>query len=234
MALYNSQGEELAYADGYRFHPDPVLYYEAPEDGDYLVEIRDALYRGRQDFVYRLTVGELPFVTGIFPLGCQIGDKATVALRGWNLPTHELTVDTTSKKPGVYPVSVWAGNVVSNHMPFAVDTLPECLEKEPNNQLGEAQAVTLPIIINGRIDPSGDQDIFCFTARAGDQVVAEVYARRLDSPLDSVLRLTDANERQLAFNDDHTDRGLGLNTHGAGFPAFRHHAGGWDVLPAHQ
>jgi hypothetical protein len=44
-------------------------------------------------------------------------------------------------------------------------------------------------------------------------VVAEVYARRLDSPLDSVLKLTDASGQQLAFNDDHEDKGAGLNTH---------------------
>jgi len=43
--------------------------------------------------------------------------------------------------------------------------------------------------------------------------VAEVYARRLDSPLDSVLKLTDTQGRQLAFNDDHEDKGAGLNTH---------------------
>jgi hypothetical protein len=30
---------------------------------------RDALYRGREDFVYRIAIGELPFVTDIFPLG---------------------------------------------------------------------------------------------------------------------------------------------------------------------
>ena len=44
-------------------------------------------------------------------------------------------------------------------------------------------------------------------------IVAEVYARRLDSPLDSVLKLTDAAGKQLAFNDDHEDKGAGLDTH---------------------
>ena len=39
--------------------------------------------------------------------------------------------------------------------------------------------------------------------------MAEVYARRLDSPLDSVLKLTDAAGKQLAFNDDHEDKGAG-------------------------
>jgi hypothetical protein len=213
VTLYNAQGKEVAYDDDYRFHPDPVLRYEVPETGDYTIEIRDAIYRGREDFVYRITAGELPFVTSIFPLGCRAGEQASIELRGWNLPITKLTMDTKGKKPGVYPVSVRVKGLVSNQVPFVVDTLPECLEKEPNNELQNAQKVTLPIIVNGRIDQPGDWDVFSFTARAGSQVVAEVYARRLDSPLDSVLKLTDAQGRQLAFNDDHEDKGAGLNTH---------------------
>ena len=88
-------------------------------------------------------------------------------------------------------------------------------EREPNDTPATAQAVTLPVIVNGRIDRPGDWDVFCFEGQAGQPIVAEVFARRLDSPLDSVLRLTDAAGRQLAFNDDHEDKGTGLNTHHA-------------------
>jgi hypothetical protein len=58
-------------------------------------------------------------------------------------------------------------------------------------------------------------DVFRFEGRAGSEIVAEVYARRLDSPLDSVLKLTDAAGRQLAANDDYEDKGAGLTTHHA-------------------
>ncbi len=44
-------------------------------------------------------------------------------------------------------------------------------------------------------------------------MVAEVYARRLGSPLDSLLRLTDASGKVLAWNDDHEDKQMGLQTH---------------------
>jgi hypothetical protein len=71
------------------------------------------------------------------------------------------------------------------------------------------------VVVNGRIDRPGDQDVFRFEGRAGEEVVAEVFARRLDSPLDSVLQLTDAAGRQLAANDDHEDKGSGLLTHHA-------------------
>ena len=58
-------------------------------------------------------------------------------------------------------------------------------EKEPNNDPAHAQKVKLPVIINGRIDRPDDWDVFQFTGHAGETIVAEVYARRLDSPLDS-------------------------------------------------
>jgi hypothetical protein len=226
LSLHDAKGNELAYDDRFRFNPDPVLYCEIPADGEYVIEIRDSIYRGREDFVYRITIGELPFVTSIFPLGGPAGVRTTVEMKGWNLPVTNLMLDNISKAPGIYPVFVRKEKWVSNVMPFAVDTLPECLEREPNNELVNAQPVTLPIIVNGRIDQPGDRDVFRFESRAGGEiVVAEVHARRLNSPLDSVLKLTDATGKQLAFNDDHEDKGSGLNTH---------HADSWlsTTLPA--
>jgi len=215
MALYDATGHELDYADHYRFQPDPVLYCEIPKDGDYVVEVRDSLYRGREDFVYRLALGELPFITGIFPLGCQTGQTATVTLRGGNLPDTHLTFAATAKAPGTYPLMVRNADWISNVMPFIVDELPECLETVPNGTPATAQRVTLPIIINGHIDHPGAARVFRFDGQAGQQLVAEVRARRLNSPLDSVLKLTDAAGQQLAFNDDFEDKAFGLETHHA-------------------
>jgi len=70
-------------------------------------------------------------------------------------------------------------------------------------------------VVNGRIDRPGDWDVFRFHARDGDEIVAEVHARRLGSPLDSVLKITDAAGRTLAVSDDHVDKGAGLVTHHA-------------------
>lgn len=215
LALSDAEGNEVAYDDDYRFHPDPVLLVEIPKDGEYVVEIKDAVYRGREDFVYRIELGELPFITSIFPLGGPAGAKHTVELTGWNLPEKKITRDDSSQVAGIYPLGVSRNGRTSNQLPFAVDTLPEQQEQEPNNKPEQAQRVSLPVIVNGRIDQPDDWDVFSFNGRAGDEIVAEVYARRLDSPLDSVLKLTDATGQQLAFNDDHEDKGSGLLTHHA-------------------
>ena len=223
LVVHDANGKEVAYDDDYRFKPDPVIFFEVPKDGEYVFSIYDGIYRGREDFVYRVTIGELPFVRSIFPLGGRIDTPVTVEMKGWNLPATRLTPNTKDVESGIYPIRVRKDGVYSNGALFALDSLPECLEREPNNTPATAQKVTLPIIINGRIDQPGDWDVFQFEGRAGEVIVAEVNARRLDSPLDSVLKLTDAAGKQLAFNDDNNtdtisnlkDVDWGVNTHHA-------------------
>ena len=83
------------------------------------------------------------------------------------------------------------------------------------------------MIVNGRIDQPGDWDVFRFDGRAGEEIVAEVSARRLDSPLDSVLRLTDAAGKQARRQRRFRRQGRGLLTHQAdSFLRFKLPAGG--------
>lgn len=215
LTVCDADGKEVAYNDDYRFKPDPTILFEVPEDGEYVLTINDAIYRGREDFVYRVTIGEVPFVTSIFPLGARVGDPVAIEISGWNLQGAELTPPPRDAKPGIHLLAADKEGLVSNCLPFALDTLPECLEEESNNDPSQAQKVELPMIVNGRIDRPDDWDVFEVAGRAGDTIVAEVYARRLDSPMDAVLRLTDATGKLVALNDDHEDPGSGLNTHHA-------------------
>ncbi len=215
MALYDASGKELAYSDDYRFKPDPVILCQVPKDGEYVLAITDALFRGREDFVYRVSIGELPFVTSIFPLGGRAGSPPKVEMQGWNLEGADLVLPEPDARPGIHSAAANRRGILSNPVPFALDTLPECFEQETNNDRSHAQRVKLPVIVNGRIDRRDDWDVFEIAGRAGDTIVAEVTARRLDSPLDSVLKVTDASGKLVAFNDDHEDPLAGVNTHHA-------------------
>jgi len=215
LTLYDADGTEVAFSGEFANRPDPVLTYEVPRDGEYMLEIHDALYRGREDFVYRIEAGELPHIMSVFPLGGQANVKTTVTLEGWNLPARSLVVEAKDMKPGLLPLSVEANCLRSNAVPFQAGTLPEIAAQEPNHTIAEAQKITLPVVINGRIGKRGEWDVYRFEGRARQEVVAEVWARRLDSPLDSFLKLTDADGKVLAFNDDHEDRAQGLITHHA-------------------
>jgi hypothetical protein len=215
LALFDSNGREIAYNDDFAFNPDPVIACEIPADGEYEVEIKDAIYRGREDFVYRLTLGELPFITSIFPLGARCGETATFNLQGWNLGHEHFTLETKNRNPGVFVLSIRNDRHHSNTAKFALGHHPEIVESEPNDKQASATAITLPVIANGRIGHAGDMDVYRFEAKAGDELIAEVVARRLNSPLDSVLRLTDAAGQTIAFNDDAEDKAAGLQTHHA-------------------
>jgi hypothetical protein len=212
MRLTDNNGKELAYGDDFRFHPDPLIYFEVPEDGEYVLTIHEALFRGRESFVYRITVSELPFVTSIFPLGGRVGEPVKIEMDGWNLGRATLAPPARDARPGRYLVAASNGKFVSNHVPFALDSLPECLEKEPNDEPSQAQKVQLPIIVNGRIDRPGKWDVFEVEGQAGQTIVAEVLARRLGSALDSFLKVTGADGKVIALNDDHQDAASGLNT----------------------
>jgi hypothetical protein len=222
LALYDARGNEVAYADDYRFNPDPVLFYRIPAGGEYELEIRDSIYRGREDFVYRIAVGERPFITQTFPLGGKAGAGTVASISGWNVPEARLALDTKSGGTGIRETTFESGECLSNPIRYAVDLVPDCNEVESNDGTKDAQQIDLPAIVNGCIERPGDVDVFRFEGRRGGEVVAEVAGRRLNSPLDSLLRLTDASGQVLAWNDDHVVKEshlhknmMGLNTHHA-------------------
>ncbi len=167
LALYDAQGNELCFVDDHFGDPDPTLAYDVTASGDYTLEIRDAIYRGREDFAYRISVEERA---------------------------------VTERSPvGIGPVSE-PGDIA---------------EIEPNGRPATAQRIVLPGTVHGCISEPGEQDVFVFDGRAGQDVVAETVARRAGSPLDSLLTLTGPGGKVLQFNDDHVDKGHGLLTHHA-------------------
>jgi hypothetical protein len=56
VKIFGPDGKECAFADDYGFHPDPILEFVPKTTGRYVLEIRDNLFRGRQDFVYSIAV----------------------------------------------------------------------------------------------------------------------------------------------------------------------------------
>ena len=215
LTLYDDTGKELAYVDDFQIDPDPVLIYEVPKDGEYIVGIRDSIYRGRQDFVYRISVGELPFIDHIFPLGGSKNSEVNVQLFGVNLPDNPLVLKTGFESPKVRDVQIKRFGTRSNSRLFLVDNESERVEVEPNNLPSQAEPVPVGTVVNGQISAPGDFDCFSFSGRKGQEISIEVVARRLGSPLDAQLVLLDPGEHVLAVSDDEEDRSAGLETHHA-------------------
>jgi hypothetical protein len=213
LVLVDPDGKVVAHCEDFRTRPDPLLIYEVPRDGTYRLELRDELDRGRADFVYRLRLGVLPALTGAFPLGGRRGETVHLALDGANLPTGSIDVAIPADAPARLPFDVERDGVRSNRLTLAAGDHPEVIESEPE---ADAPApVAVPVTINGRIVEPGDVDSFPFAAKAGQALVLDVQARRLDSPLDAALTLRDAGGRVVARNDDAIDPRLPLLTHQA-------------------
>lgn len=215
VSLQDSKGMEVGYADGYRFDPDPVLFFKIPADGLYRIQVHDSVYRGRDDFVYRIHVGQLPFLTGISPLGATAGEKVEITFQGGNLGSEFKTTYEAPKEPGIVPIQAKIGGVKSNAIPFHIDDTPQENEREPNNSLGSAQELKPPMIVNGVIETTGAADFYRVKGRGNHEMIFEIFARRLGSPVDSSLAVFDHAGNQIAFNDDHEDPGSGLTTHHA-------------------
>lgn len=202
VTVYDDKDRELAFADGFRFEADPVLVFTPPADGVYTAEIRDSLFRGREDFVYRLSIAPTPIVESVFPLGLREGSSTTLRLDGINLPAREIEVDAVPGPEHIRKITRLGDQWLPFPILYEVDSLPEVVAAPDNHSRETAQALTPPTIVNGAISVPGQYDFYRFDGKKGETVVLEITARRLNSPLDSRLLLLDAEGRAIASNDD--------------------------------
>lgn len=215
VSLVDPRGRELAFSDDFRFNPDPVLFYKIPRDGNFKLKIHDSIYRGREDFVYRITLGELPFLTALSPLGGQAGEEVNLVFSGGNLVEHERPRFPLPAEPGVIQISAGGEQGFSNTVALHVDDVQEDAEREDNDRIGAANVVELPGIINGAIAEPGDVDYFRAKGTGNQPMTFEIFARRLGSPLDANLTVFDDDGKQIAWNDDFENPSAGLTTHHA-------------------
>ncbi len=216
VSVRDASGREVAYSDGYRFDPDPVLFYKIPDDGDYRIEVHDSIYRGREDFVYRISRRRVAVPDGHLPARRQGG------LQPWTSPfkvaiSAARTGNATSHRPAPASSSCrrpMTGGVPTP-FPFTSTTCRRSPSASPTTDRWARSELKPPVVVNGRIDAPGDADFYRIKGLGNKPMVFEIFARRLGSPLDSNLTVFDAGGRQIAFNDDHEDPASGLTTHHA-------------------
>jgi WD domain, G-beta repeat len=171
-----------------------TLGFRVPKAGAYAVGIRDREYRGGSDFTYRLHIGDVPVITGIFPLAAQRGRTTDVHVEGVNLGS-----------PSGFQVKI---TVPADAAPGS--RVPVPLPTGPNRPIGAAELVVaeFPSMV---IDPVAGADIrvpgsadgiltkpheaqnIRFNARKGERLVVEALARRAGSPVDSVIEVLDGS-----------------------------------------
>ena len=206
LQIVSEQGFVLAQDDddsGF----DPLLAYTATADGRFIVRTfafpaqPDSTigFAGGEAYVYRLTLTTGPFADYLFPLTAELGRGAECIPVGWNI----------SAGPAMAIVGPFASagriDVQSGAFPcpaiFHATPFPVILETGLTTR-SEPQEIPFPSAVSGRIDSSGDVDVFRVHAPKGQKLRLSVESRALGRPLDPVLRLFDKSGKKLAESDD--------------------------------
>jgi hypothetical protein len=164
-----------------------------------------------------------PVLATVFPPGGQAGTTLVVTVDGSGLDgLHDLRSTIphcTAKKidakrfnlaipagtaPGVYDLRAVGLHGMSSPRAFFVSHRSESVEVEPNDTADAAQEAPLDSVLNGRIEKPEDVDCYKFRARAGQRVVLECWAERIESRLRAVLEVYDAAGKRLAVNRGYT------------------------------
>ncbi len=203
LLLLDAAGKEIARSEDVH-GLDPFLDFTAPAEADYFAKIQDLRFQGGGNYRYRLVAGTLPYLDFLFPFGGRRGTTVDVGLKGLNLEGREkLAVAIAADAPvGLQDVRLATLRGRSNPLPFEAGDLPEQMETEPNGTATNANVITVPGVVNGRIGEPKDSDVFRFKAIADQKLVVEVRARQFGSPLDALLTLSDATGAVLQRNDD--------------------------------
>jgi hypothetical protein len=206
LALLDGEGALLVeVADTWLGMQDPFLSLVVPKDGAYVLRLREATYGGNDNCHYRLHIGSFPRPTAVFPVG-GAGDETvsfTCFLDGTNeFVYREKLPVVPQEKFGLFTGLDGLSAPTPNWI--RVSPFPNVSAEPPNQDREHATSTTNPppLALNGIIAHKGQEDWYRFPATKGVALTASVFARRLRSPLDSVLEVFDPQGRSLASDDD--------------------------------
>jgi hypothetical protein len=209
LAIQDPEGRTLAESDDTILGlQDPVVSLIAPRDGMYQVTLRDTSWGGGNDFVYRLHLGNFPRPMVVFPPGGPAGaDLALTFLGDPSGPIHQtvrLQREMVTPAGGGGVVASAGGVSAPSANRVRVVDFPNVVESADNHDRLKATFAVVgpPVAFNGVVSRPGEQDWFGFKARRKQPLEIAVFARRVRSPLDSVLELWDAKGKLVESNDD--------------------------------
>jgi hypothetical protein len=114
------------------------------------------------------------------------------------LPITKFTVTIPSHVPvGLHDVRFVGKHGISNARAFVVGDLTEVMEKEPNNDVEQAQRVELNSTITGTIAAPTDVDYYVFAGKKGQRVIIHCQAASIDSKLTPEIKVLNQFNREL-------------------------------------
>ncbi len=200
LRLLDSDGRVVALSDGRR-GLDALLAYRSSKAGAFMLQLYNFDLSGRPEHVYRLTITDGPDLDYAFPAGVQRGTKSSLTLAGWNLANGS-SASYSATPGGTEDVHEITLPGCPNRLTVAVGDTAERTEIEPNNGVEEAEAVAIPLTVNGRFAKPGDVDVFRITATKAQKVKFDIAAAKLGFATDAVLTISNEQGRVLKTIDD--------------------------------
>ena len=212
LTLRDAAGNQVAFAhDGLGL--DALLAYPVSKAGTYLVQLAgfayppaaDVRFVGGKSQFYRLTLTTGAYLRSSFPAGLARGAAGNVQLVGWNLGgtnpflAHAIAAAAATGRLDFAEITRAA---VPNRLRLMLGDGAEIAEVEPNDTRVQAQKITPPVTVNGRLERAGDVDRFALSARKGERFEFKLLAGSLGAPMDSVLTVEDAAGKEIARVDD--------------------------------
>jgi WD40 repeat protein/mono/diheme cytochrome c family protein len=195
LTLTDAAGRLVASNIDFEGESDPLIVTALPADGKYLLTVGDLQLGASPDHYYRLSVGDLPVVTGVYPLAVPANAETAVRLVGANLPA-DAVVQVKSGAAGEAAVPVDPEKFRQRReLKVLVSALPEVLETEDNDLPAHAVRMPAPGAANGRIDHPGDTDLYRFDSKAGQVWAIETQAAQRGSPADTRIDILHADGR---------------------------------------
>ena len=204
LAILDSERFELATSDDAPLlQQDCLCSIEAPEEGDYIILVRDSSFGGNNDR-YRLHVGSFPRPIAVVPAGGPPGEVVDMTFISISGDAWIEKVQMPSEPADAYPLVVSNERGVSPSPNFVrVQPMPNVIEVEPNNSYKESTPGALPSAFCGIIGEPDDNDYFSFEAKKGQTVHIKLYARNvLRSRLDGVVNVYNDKGGRVGGNDD--------------------------------
>jgi len=203
LTIRSSTGSVVASADN-TYAADPLLSCRFDRPGDYLLEVRDSRYQGNAHWTYAIEVSNRPFVATVFPLALAPGAARSIEVIGQNVPAAaRIEFAPAADLPaGLQRVRLPFAGGLSNPVSVLVETLPIAEEAADNSSPEQAQTLTIPGVLCGRMESPADVDYFAFEAKKSETFAFEVVARRLDSALDPIVAILNDKKARLLESDD--------------------------------
>ena len=196
---------------------EAVIDLTAQANTVWTIQVADALYRGGPQYVYRLTIGPLPYIEYVFPPAALPGTNGAFTIYGRNLPGGQPAGFDLDGRPlerldVQIPIPANVAELNLSGVPlsseqFGVDFVPYQLDspagrsniallsaagapvvlESDNDDPAQPQRLELPCEVAGQFYPQRDRDWFIFDAKQGDVVHIEVFSQRLGVPTDPSL-----------------------------------------------